>query len=502
MSFRLAISATFTAEPIEPVLTFWGRKLELPIEVRFAAYNQVAQSLLDPAGEFAQNHQGVNVLLVRVEDLGQFEHFDAARMELNLCDLIGLVREAAQRLSVPLLFVLCPPSPGRARLAHDLACRAEAMLEGTPGVVSLTYEEIERLYPVAVPHNAEGERLGAIPYTDVYFSALGTAVIRIAHGLLTSPYKVIALDCDNTLWRGICGEDGPRGIVVDPHRRQLQQFMVEQREQGMLLALNSKNNERDVLETFEQNPDMPLQPHHFAARRLNWESKGPNLLDLASELSIGVDSVVFVDDNPKECAEVSESVPEALVLALPEHEENIPAFLRHVWAFDHVVVTEEDRHRNAYYTQAQEFGRELKRAASLEHFVGSLGLRITFEELRTETLPRASQLTQRTNQFNFTTIRRTEQDLRTLAERGWECRTVRVSDRFGDYGITGLLTVRASGEVLEIDTFLLSCRVLGRGVEHRVMARLGTEALERGLTAVSARLETTKRNEPAREFLH
>lgn len=510
MPFRLAVSATFTAEPIERVLAFWGRQLETPFEIRFAPYNQALQTLLDPAGEFAANPQGANLLLARLEDLAQFPTCDDAdlrRIEAVLHELIELIREAPRRTNVPLIFALCPPSPAfvadssRQRFCHETARRIETLLEGTPGVFFLGHEEIQRLYPVDTPANPEGERLGRIPYTDLYFCALGTALVRITHGLLRPAFKVIALDCDNTLWRGICGEDGPWGIVVDPARRALQEFMADQREQGMLLVLASKNNERDVIETFERNPDMPLQLRHFAAWRLNWDPKSANLRDMAAELSLGIDSFILVDDSPKECAEVEESVPETLALTLPANESEISRFLEHVWAFDHLVVTEEDRHRNAYYAQAQEFGRELKKAATLEHFAETLDVRVRFEALTPERLARVAQLTQRTNQFNLTTIRRSESEIWGLADRLTECVTLDVADRFGEYGLTGVVFYRATHDALEIDTFLLSCRVLGRGVEHRVMAHLAEEAARRGLGFLIVPFTPTAKNEPARQFL-
>lgn len=508
MPFRFAVSATFTAEPIEPMLGFWGRQLQSAFEVRFAPYNQVARTLADPAGEFARNQQGVNVVLLRLEDLAQFDSpgaVTAERIESNLREVARLVRESPQ--PVPLLFVLCPPSPAflrdpaRVQLAHEMALRAEALLEGTPGVVYTGYQQIARLYPVASPANPEGERLARIPYTDLYFAALGTTLVRLAHGLFVPPFKVIALDCDNTLWSGICGESGPRGVTVDPPRRRLQEFMREQHDAGMLLAMASKNNEADVLDTLAQHPEMPLQLHHFVSRRLNWEPKSVNLQSLASELSLGLDSFILVDDNPKECAEAAESMPEVLAVALPAEAEQIPHFLDHIWAFDHVLVTEEDRDRNAHYAKAVEFGRELKKASSAEDFFKTLDLRVQVQPVAPERLARVAQLTQRTNQFNFTTTRRTEAEIRSLLGDGMECLTVDVSDRFGDYGLTGVVLFRSSSEALEIDTLLLSCRVLGRGVEHRLLAHLGEEARRRGCKTVLASFRSTSKNEPARLFL-
>jgi FkbH-like protein len=510
-NFRFAISATFTAEPVEPVLTFWGRRLDLSVDVRFAPYNQVSQSLLDPAGDFASNHHGINAVLVRLEDLAQFDRHDPAtlpRIEANLRALLDLLRDAPTRMSAPLIFVLCPSSAefeadaARARFVREMTTLTETILDDAPGLQCLTHGEIERQYPVVAKHSPEGERLGRIPYSDLYFCSLGTALVRLTHGLLMPPFKVIALDCDNTLWHGICGEDGPRGIAIEPPYQALQRFMLEQRESGMLLTLASKNNERDVFETFEQNPEMPLQLRHFVAERLNWEPKAANLEAMAAELSLGVDSFIFVDDNPKETAELAESLPQVLSLTLPHDVSLIPQFLAHVWAFDHVVITEEDRHRNVYYAQAQEFGRELKKAQSAGHFLDTLELRVRVETLTPDHLPRTAQLTQRTNQFNFTTIRRTEQQIQNLiAEGSFACRTVDVSDRFGDYGLTGVVLFGIEDDALVIDTFLLSCRVLGRGVEHRVMAALGEEAIGRGLSFLVAKLEPTSKNQPARDFL-
>lgn len=494
--FRFVLSASFTAEPIEPVLRFWGERLETLFEVGFAPYNQIVQTLASPSSEFAQNPHGLNVVLARVEDLGEMP-----RLERNFMDLLKAVQSAPTRMAAPLVFVLCPPSVEFAALCPAFAKRAEALLAHTPGLHYLSYEEIERLYPVANPGSEEGERLGRIPYTDLYFCALGTALVRLAQGLNRPPFKVIALDCDNTLWKGICGEDGPRGIVVDEGRRALQNFMVDQHESGTLLVMVSKNNEQDVLDTFSQNPEMPLKLRHFVSYGLNWDSKAANLVELAQELSVGLDTFIFVDDNPKEVAEAAENVPEVLSLALPAEESRIETFLQNIWAFDHWSETREDRNRNAYYAQAQEFGREWKQAEDLKHFMDSLELSVRFEQLNTDQLPRAAQLTQRTNQFNFSGIRRTEAELRDALKEGLEGLTVLVADRFGEYGLTGLILFQAAGDSLEIETFLLSCRVLGRGVEHAVVRHMARLAVARKLDKLVLRFKHTERNQPAERFL-
>ena len=486
MPFQFAISATFTAEPIETVLAFWGRQLKWSIEVRFAPFNQVAQSLLDPASVLARNREGVNVVLVRPEDLGRSD--EAIRSHFD--ELLELARRARGASFVPFVFVVCPGS-------------AALVVPEIAGLTMLQPHDVDRLYPVDEIFSAEGDRLGRIAYTESYFAALGTALARLVYGQVAAPFKVIALDCDDTLWDGICGEDGAAGIVMDEPRRALQQFMAAQRDSGMLLTLASKNNERDVIDAFERHPEMPLRLESFVSRRVNWDAKSASLASLAEELSLSPESFLFIDDNPMECGEVQENLPQVLALALPPNLVEIARFLAHVWAFDHPHVTAEDRRRSESYAQTLTFGRELQMAGSMEHFLETLNLRVSFVAATPDRVPRIEQLTQRTNQFNFTTVRRTSAEIEALVSSGaWECRGVEVADRFGDYGLTGVLIFRVNGDALEVDTFLLSCRVLGRGVEHRLMNWLGEEAVRRGVHAITGRLVPTERNEPAGQFLH
>ncbi|MEJ7608714.1 MAG: HAD-IIIC family phosphatase, partial [Bryobacteraceae bacterium] len=494
--FRFAISATFTADPLRPYIEFWGRQLKSEFEVRFAPFNQMLQTLLDRAGEFVNNIHGVNIVLARLQDFAPEGSTDSV-LAKNAAHILAEMRSAPEGLSVPLIFCLCPSTDEEPK---DLVSLIAATLSESPGVQFLHYEQIAQLYPVAQVHDLEGDRLGKIPYSELYYCALATGLVRQAHALSMHPYKVVALDCDNTLWAGICGEDGAEGVTLDPARRFLQEFMAEQREAGMLLALASKNNEEDVKETFRVHAEMPLQLSHFAARRLNWEPKSSNLLQLSEELSLSLDSFIFVDDSHKECEELQQAIPEVLTLALPEVTAEVPSFLQHIWAFDHPSVTEEDLTRNAYYAQEQEFGSEVRRASSMADFMASLDLHVTIEAMFPGKLARVSQLTQRTNQFNFTTVRRSEAELRALTREGYEAFTVDVTDRFGSYGLVGAVIVQTQKDHLAVETFVLSCRALGRGVEHRIVSFLGDLAVARGIPNIRLRFEPTPKNLPAKHF--
>ena len=371
----IAVSATFTAESLGETLSFWLRRLGLDLPVRFAPYNQVFQQLLDPLSLLAQNRGGINVVLVRFEDWVRFQNASDPSLESleeNARYLVSCLRSAAGGSASSFLVSVCPASPGfladpaRAAFAERMTRHIESCLRGFGTVHFLPAAELDRLYPVSEKYDPHGDELGHIPYTAGYFTALGTLLARKIHALRATPYKVIALDCDDTLWQGICGEDGPEGVFLDPPRRALQEFMVAQNDAGMLLCLCSKNNEEDVLETFRVHPEMPLRPERFVARRVNWAPKSANLAALAEELQLGLDSFIFVDDNPQECAEVQAARPEVLTLPLPSQREENPEFLKHVWAFDRIKITEEDKQRTALYAQRIERGRLEKQAKSLE----------------------------------------------------------------------------------------------------------------------------------------
>ncbi len=512
----VAVAATFTAEPLEEPLRFWMQELDVPTAIRFAPYQQLFQQLLDPASLLATNAGGVNVVLIRLEDLlPRGEHPQAGppppteeAIGQTVRELLLALQGAAARSATPYLVCLCPDSPPvlnnpqQAGLFQRLKQQLATELATVGGIHLVTAEELFGLYPIADYDDPAANQLGHVPYTPLFFAALGTLIARKIHALRRPPKKVIALDCDQTLWTGVCGEDGPRGIQLDPPRLALQQFMRAQHEQGMLLCLCSKNNEAEVSEVFQGRPEMPLRREHFAARRINWHPKSENLRALAQELRLGLDSFVLVDDNPLECAEVEANCPEVLTIQLPEDPAGIPQFLKHLWAFDHLKTTAEDRGRPAQYHQNRMREQLLAESPSLADFLAGLNLQIRIEEAREEQLARIAQLTQRTNQFNCTTRRRTEGEVARLWREGpLRILAVSVSDRFGDYGLVGVLLYETAGEALVVETFLLSCRVLGKGVEHRLLAHLGQLALKLGLRRVDIPFVATAKNQPALDFL-
>ncbi|HEX6287623.1 MAG TPA: amino acid adenylation domain-containing protein, partial [Herpetosiphonaceae bacterium] len=507
----IAVAATFTAEPVAEPLSFWLEKLSIAARIEFAPYSQVFQQLLDPASLLAANRGGVNVVLVRLEDWLKRADEEAATssrsdpyagVEQTALDLADALEAAAQRAKVPYLVCICPASSAeQTRALAQIEAQLAARLAAFPGVYLVGSAELLSTYPIAAHYDPHGDELGHVPFTPTFFTALGTTIARKLYVIQRTAYKVIALDCDQTLWGGVCGEDGPRGIVIDAPRRALQEFVLAQRDAGMLICLCSKNNEADVAEVFAQRPDMPLRREHIAAWRVNWQAKSDNLRALADELGLGIDSIILIDDSPVECAEVQANCPEVLTIQLPTDARAIPVFLRHVWAFDHLKITAEDRQRAELYQQNVQ-RESLRKSSTLDDFLAGLGLEVQIAPITTAQLGRVAQLTQRTNQFNLTTIRRSEAEIQHLChDPNVSCLTVHVRDRFGDYGLVGVLIAVATAEALDLDTFLLSCRALGRGVEHQMFAHLAQVARRFGRERISVTCIPTARNQPARDFL-
>ena len=529
---KIAITATFTSEPVEDSLSYWLKAMGFPDSIEFAQYNQVFQELLNPSSLLATNHNGVNVILVRFEDWQETENRlqpipktavkaeffqnensrsrelgeNITQIEQTVKDFTNALKTATTRSPNPYLVCICPPSPTDEKafngLHEKLQEQLETELQQNPSICLIKSQELLRTYPVQEYYDPYGDELGHIPYNLTFFTALGTILARKILALKSSPYKVIALDCDNTLWNGICGEDGVKGVKIDAPFRALQEFIIAQQATGKLICLCSKNQADDVFAVFEQHPDMLLQRNHLVNWRINWQEKSQNLQSLAEELQLGLDSFIFIDDNPVECAEVRATCPEVLTLQLPQESDRIPKFLDHIWAFDQLQTTQEDQQRTNLYQQNIQRQRLQEDSLSFSDFLAQLNLEIEISPIETEELTRVAQLTQRTNQFNLTTIRRSEVEIQKLCNSGeLECRVIKVKDRFGDYGLVGLLLFNIQKNSLIVDTFLLSCRVLGRGVEHKMLAYLGTITQQKGLEQVKLFYKPTPKNQPIWDFL-
>jgi FkbH-like protein len=337
--------------------------------------------------------------------------------------------------------------------------------------------------------------------------ALGRHLATTIARCIVRPVKVIACDLDDTLWGGTVGEDGWRGLRLDPHGTgapyiRLQAFLKDLAERGVLLVALSKNNEADVREVFQKRTEMLLRWEDFAASRVNWRTKSENLRDLSETLRLDLGSFCLLDDSPFERAEVRHALPTLIVPELPTAPEDFVSFLARCGLFQIPIVTAEDRDRGRHYRDETARETSLKASASYEDFLRTLDLRAVAEPIDSANIERVVQLVGKTNQFNLTTRRHDLGMIRRLIEdRGAFAYCYRVLDRFGDAGVTGVLIATCDMGSCRIDTWLLSCRVMGRTVERAMFAHLLEWLRARDIRRLVADYVPTKKNEPVTMLL-
>jgi FkbH-like protein len=345
------------------------------------------------------------------------------------------------------------------------------------------------------------ELAASVPYSAAVYQRLGISVARAVRRMRVPAKKVLALDCDGTLWGGVLAEDGVQLGDDSAGRsfRALQSQILSLKKQGILLVLVSKNEAEDVWNVLDHNPDMVLRRKDFAAARINWQRKSQNLRELAAELNLGLDSFVLLDDDPVEQMEVEANCPQVTVIPLNPNVER-SAILPRLWLFDGIGATHEDSRRHDY-VQAETQRNSLKEnAGDLQSYLRSLDLKVSMRKAREEDLPRITQLIQKTNQFNLSLRRRSMPDLRALPPE-FDTWVVSVRDRFGDYGLVGACISRPANGALDLDSLVVSCRALGRGVEEAFLHGLAQKARAQGTGGLMAHYVEGPRNQPIKIFL-
>jgi len=332
-------------------------------------------------------------------------------------------------------------------------------------------------------------------------------VAGVIAGVLGSSRKVVVLDLDDTLWGGVIGDAGLAGIELGEGSprgeafKAFQQYLRSLRERGVLLTVCSKNELANARLPFEQHPETVLKLSDFASFRASWDPKADSLRAMAADLDLGLDSFVFVDDNPAERELVRQTLPEVAVIDLPEDPSEYARALEASCWLEVATVTDDDRARAGQY-QSRAEARTLAETMDLSEFLASLEMRAQVAPIDGLSLARATQLINKTNQFNLTTRRLTESAVQALAADPAVCTlTVRLADRFGDHGLVSVLIAAHRGSAVEIDDWLMSCRVLKRGVERMLLCRVADWARDHGANELRARFLPTGRNELVRTLL-
>ena len=511
-NLNIVVSTTFMGDLLKSSLTFWADQFNLPLNLTFTGINSVFPQLLSPDSEIRQN-TGINILLIRFDDWCRVEDgFETdqnlsssleQKFQQNINEFVATLKEVTSLSSATFIIGICPSM--LENLSIDMLSLENQLLtalQGLTNVYTIDSSEVTTLYPITNFYDAYTDQIGHIPYTQLYFDLLGTHLMRKVYALLVKPYKVIVLDADGTLWKGVLGEDGANGVAVTAPYKALQDFMLKQKDAGMLLCLCTKNNESDILSHFDSLPNMSLKLSDFVALQINWNRKSQNLKALANTLNLSLESFIFIDDNPAECMEVNLSTPEVLTFTLPESSENIPTFLNHIWAFDHLTITTEDQKRNEFYKQDLARKQEAATASSMATFIENLGLELDIHPLLQEDAQRSYELMLRVNQFNFTSKRLTKSEFNLLQnDPSSHIITLKASDRFGQYGLVGQMFYHTDDATLILDNMMLSCRALNKGIEYTMLKELGDIAVNAHLSDVKIHFIQGEKNLPAYQFI-
>lgn len=501
---RVALLSSFTARTLEPYVRVEAWLSGWCLEPQWVEYGPWRQALAEPE-TLAPGTDAVVLLLHDTELLP-----DAAPdADAALAHLGHLVATFRSRSAAPLFvgLVAAPPRPWQPGPEDRLEGARRAFADGVAALLRATADA----HRLVLPAPGEGfDPAAFMARLSVYGAraqpAVARALARTLACLFRPRRKLLVLDADHTLWGGVVGEDGVDGVAVGSGwpgaaHVALQRQALALREQGVLLALASKNNEADAREVFERRPEMLLRWDHFSARRVDWNDKAANIAAMAAELGLGLDSVVFADDSGIECARVREALPQVEVVELGRDPGRYVERLLRTQAFDTLVITDEDRQRAASY--AAEAGRKALAGAAgdMAAFLAGCELCLRIEPLGAASLERVHQLLGKTNQFNLTLERPTKETLQRWCAEAPRLFSAHLTDRFGDYGLIGVLHLEPRADALHVANMALSCRALGRGVEDSLLALARERAESLGLPRLTADAVRGPRNQQVFEFL-
>ena len=531
---RLAIVHTYTSELLDPWLDLAGALQGLAVHTYHAPYGLALQEAA--AGSALLRHApDLTLLMLRREDLhpGFLRPVAGLRAEAQdtlRAQALGRLREIVLHfraqpvghLVLTILPALAKPALGfydahaeSSEAQVWAACKAELgqwLRQSVPSALFLDLDEVLLQVGRSSFFDRRFWYSSRFPFSAEAAGDVARRIVAIGTVLGRPRAKVLVLDADNTLWGGIIGEDGMAGIALGPDYPgslfvDFQRRILDLQQRGFILALCSKNNAADVDQVLQNHPHQLLRDGHFAARRVNWIAKPENLKSLAAELNLGLDSFIFVDDSDHECAAVRHALPQVEVVQVPSRVIDMPTCLDQVARLEVLALTSEDGAKTALYAQERQrrdLNNDIERSGGgAGDYLLRLDMRMHIELAALAHVPRLSQLTNKTNQFNLTTRRYDEQRVRAMVlDPGWIVADFSLADVFGDSGLVGLaLLQRSTPRNARLDTFLMSCRVIGRDAEAAFLQALLRHLAGLGIEGVQAEFLPTAKNELARLFL-
>lgn len=484
--FNIRFIRNFTLEPIEFWLKRELRQSGIEIDCQFGGFANAADEINSLSQTHDQKYADLIVLALGMEMTARdFGH--ASWSAVNACERHRmLVQAAIEKSKSPLVInTVLPPLFSATGLAvisgsqnhndviDDLNKDIKNLAAQHPGKVTLIdWGAFARELGERKTYDYRFWYSSGSPFAASFLMRYAAGLASVTRALTGKIRKCLILDCDNTLWGGIVGEDGRNGIqlsadtVPGAYFQAFQRSILDLFARGIIIALCSKNNEADVFDILDNHPDCLIHREHLATWRISWDDKAQSIAAIAAELNIGRDALVFIDDSPNECELVRSIFPEILVLKTPTQHEELVHFLDRQYLFDALVVTEEDTHRTQSYQQNRAREALYSTVADLSDYKRKLGTQLTIRHASPADIARITQLLQRTNQFNLTTRRHDQAEVtRMIADPNTLVIGAELEDRFGDLGLIGVAIIKRNGTDALIDTMLMSCRALGRDAE-------------------------------------
>jgi FkbH-like protein len=514
--FSIGLITNFTDDVLLKVLTGVCLKNYILPDIYKVPYKQYRFALKDQNDKIWQSFRLI-FFFIDTNFYLHSEFFDGDDYGNSLLDDLEFFLKHTSSTVVANTFLLPYAGPGGNQINKSLFFQRikklnERFYELAKKYSNLEIFELNRLAQIAGERQIRDLRgLYAFdsPFTNDFLTYLAEEWFVYVMALSGRVKKLIVLDLDNILWGGVVGELGPLGISLGPGYpglvfQNFQRALLEYQKAGILLAINSKNNPNDVEEVFEKNPHMILQKKHFVSIIANWEDKFSNMMVLSKQLNLGLESFVFFDDEPMQRELIKASLPQVLVPDLDsQHPEQYLTILNNLAVFNPFSLTAEDASKDKLYKEEQKRQVLQNNTSSLEDFIKSLKMVLDVSVNNTEQIPRISQLTLKTNQFNVTTHRYNQKEIEQFMDKGLVF-TANLKDRFGDYGLTALAVFLPDVELKEkytLDTFLMSCRILGRSVEFSFIDFIIRWMFEKyGTKNVIAEFIPTLKNIPAKDF--
>ena len=490
-------------------------------EVNEVNYNQVFQTLTNSNAKMWKQRSNVTLIWTTPESISsEFQKLqnkneansDIIKKDVDyFCSCIRSIKKYSDIVLVP-NWILKQPNETSLAFAYSKGFGLEYNLSFMNYYLSEQLNKEKNLYILnsskwllncgaSSAYSSKLWYLTKTPFSNNFFKQVISDLSNLYESIKGLSKKLLILDLDDTLWGGIVGEVGWKNLRIGGHDhlgeafRDFQIQIKSLKNQGIILALASKNDEITAIEAINSHPEMILSMEDFVTHRINWEDKAKNIVDIVNELNLGLQSVVFLDDSPFERARVQEALPEVLVPELPKDPTDYNTFLSKLRCFDTTNITEEDKIRADLYKSETKRTKLKQKLKSLSDWIKTLNLTIVIENIKNENTPRAVQLLNKTNQMNLSTRRLSEQEFNNWVQiHSNSLWTIRAADKFGDYGIIGILSVSIKDSVATLVDFILSCRVVGRYIEETMIEFLKEFCKQNKVNKINGKYIKTEKN--------